>query len=250
LVLAACLAVGLLGACLAALGGLAASFSRGAWLGTSAALIVTAWLFHRWLRIALVVAAVLFALGAVGGSLNIVPSVLSDRLDSIVKEVRPFDAASATITDENFSTVERMAHWQAGWHMFRDHPLLGVGIGNFNVRYPDYYVRESFRVSEGHAHNIYIQMLAETGLAGLCVYLTLIAGIGFLALRVVRGAPPGLDRTLALGALGTVISVGVHNFFEDLHVLNLNITLGAIWCLAIAADQRWRASAAGCDVRT
>src|SRR5207248_4708145 len=33
----------------------------------------------------------------------------------------------------DFSTAERLAHWIAGVHMFLNHPLIGVGIGN----YPD-----------------------------------------------------------------------------------------------------------------
>ena len=34
-------------------------------------------------------------------------------------------------TSQDYSTAERLAHWFAGLHMFLDHPILGVGIGNY-----------------------------------------------------------------------------------------------------------------------
>jgi O-antigen ligase len=240
----AALSAGLLGASAAILAGIGTSFSRGAWLGTAGGLLVTTWLYHRRARILLIAAGSLLVLAALGGRLDVLPGTLNERLTSIVDEVRPFDASSAVIAEESFSTVERMAHWQAGWHMFRDHPALGVGVGNFNVRYDDYYVREEFRFTRGHAHNYYIHRLAETGIIGLSVYLSLIMSVGVLALRVVMGAPPGFERMLALGALGTIVAVAVHNVFENLHVLNMGITMSAIWTLVIAADRRWRASEA------
>jgi O-antigen ligase len=179
----------------------------------------------------------------------VAPATLTERVSSISEEARPFDASSIPITPENFAVVERMAHWQAGWHMFEDHPVTGVGIGNFNARYPDYYVRETFRVSQGHAHNFYIHMLAENGLIGLAIYLTLILSFAFVALRVALASPDPLSKALALGAFGTMTAVYVHNTFENLHVLNLGIQLSLTWALAIVAHDRWQSirAAAVCD---
>jgi O-antigen ligase len=132
--------------------------------------------------------------------------------------------------------------------MFEDHPLLGVGVGNFNSRYPDYFVRSEFRVSQGHAHNIYIQMLAETGLAGLTAFLVLTLSFLALAVQIVLRAPSGFARMLALGAAGTLISVDMHNVFEDLQVLNLGVQLAAIWTMTIAAHHLWRTGQATGDV--
>ncbi len=73
-------------------------------------------------------------------------------------------------TSQDYSTVERLAHWIAGLHMFLDHPVLGVGIGNYPDAYPKYFIT-IFTTSLGHAHNYYINIAAETGSIGLIVFL-------------------------------------------------------------------------------
>lgn len=229
----------LIGSSAVMLGGIVISFSRGAWLGVMVGFAVTLVIALRryWhLVIPAIPAAVI--VGVVGLSL-VAPATLTDRIGSIADEARPFDASSITIDEDNFAVVERMAHWQAGWHMFEDHPLTGVGAGNFNARYPDYYVRETFRFSQGHAHNFYIHMLAENGIIGLALYLMLILSFAFVALRVALTSSDRLAGALALGALGTMTATYVHNVFENLHVLNLGVQLSVTWALAIAAHRRW-----------
>lgn len=71
---------------------------------------------------------------------------------------------------QDFSTAERLAHWIAGVRMFLDHPLTGVGIGNYPDAYSRYFVT-IFVNSLGHAHNYYINIAAEIGSIGLTAYL-------------------------------------------------------------------------------
>jgi len=76
----------------------------------------------------------------------------------------------------DFSTAERLAHWIAGIHMFLNHPLTGVGIGNYPDAYPRYFIT-IFVNSLGHAHNYYINIAAETGAIGLTAYLLFLMAI-------------------------------------------------------------------------
>jgi putative inorganic carbon (HCO3(-)) transporter len=230
------------------LAGIGISFSRGAWIGVLAGLLVTAGIALR--RFALPIAAALPPIALlvllVGSAAT--PAALGGRVASIAAEARPFDASTIPITHANFATVERMAHWQAAWHMFLDYPLTGVGPGNFNARYGEYFVRAEFRFSQGHAHNYYLHALAETGLPGLLAYLALTLGALGIAVRVAWSAS-GLAKALALGAAGTTMAVLTHNVFENLHVLNLGIQLSATWGLAVAAHRMHaRSVVAGGDV--
>lgn len=228
------------GAALITLSGVVASYSRGAWLGIVAGCLVTGLLFSRWVRWGALLAAPLIGLLIIGGGPSIVPDSVSERALSGIADLRPFDAASVTITDENFAAAERMAHWQAGMRMFNDYPATGVGAAHFNIEYDDYFVREEFRFSRGHAHNFYIHVLAELGLAGIAAYAVLIVSLGVVAGSVILYAPQGFERMLALGAFGTMTSVAIHHVFENLHVLNMNIQIGAVWVLAIAAHRQWK----------
>ena len=109
------------------------------------------------------------------GSLNILPSGITDRIADIPTffGLNLFDPRAVLLTNENFGIVDRMAHWFAAWNMFSANPWLGVGIGNYGVVYPLFGLRE-WPFSLGHAHNFYLNMLAETGIVGFSMYCLLI----------------------------------------------------------------------------
>lgn len=88
-------------------------------------------------------------------------------------------------SSQDYSTAERLAHWIAGLHMFLDHPILGVGIGNYADAYPQYFIT-IFVDPLGHAHNYYINIAAETGFIGLTAYVLFLLAMfvaGVTALR-------------------------------------------------------------------
>ena len=85
----------------------------------------------------------------------------------------------------DFSTAERLAHWIAGLHMYFDHPILGVGIGNYPDAYPPYHITK-FLDPLGHAHNYYINVAAEMGTIGLIVYLCFLFAIYFAGMRTLQ----------------------------------------------------------------
>lgn len=224
------------------LSGIVASLSRGAWLGVVMGAIIVALLLGRVTRILSAIAGLSLLAVLLGGQGGLIPEDFRERITEAAEQIQPFDVRTVPITDENFAAAERVAHWQTGWDMYRDHPALGVGAGNFNTRFEEYSVRETFRNSQGHAHNYYIHTLAETGLLGLLVYLTLIGSFAFLALKVLISTKPvdGYSRLLVLGAFGSIVAVSVHNVFENLHVLNLGIIIGLHWALVVAGHERWR----------
>lgn len=65
----------------------------------------------------------------------------------------------------------------AGWEMFKASPLLGIGWGNYSTAYPIY--EKSLGISLNRtataAHNLYLEVAAETGVAGLVTFLVVIA---------------------------------------------------------------------------
>lgn len=65
--------------------------------------------------------------------------------------------------------------WRAGWNMWIDHPVKGVGLGMFiNEVGPYIYRLEGPHVWRSVAHNTYIQVLSETGIVGFLLFMLLI----------------------------------------------------------------------------
>src|SRR5205807_3245483 len=92
--------------------------------------------------------------------------------------------AESVTLDPADTAASRMFIWRTALSMWRAHPVLGTGIGVFNAAYSAYRppgVRATYAVLRvpGSAHNDYIQVLAETGVAGA----VLVALVGALVLR-------------------------------------------------------------------
>ena len=204
------------------------SLSRGAWLGFALALVVMVALRSRraFLLFSLLVLATAATLTL--GSLNILPSTITQRIADIpvFLGLNLFDPRAVVLTDENFAIVDRMAHWFAAWNMFSDFPWLGVGIGNYSVVYAQYGLRE-WTFSLGHAHNFYLNMLAEAGLIGLAAYLLMTVSVLGFAWRTAQRAQ-GVWRAVAFGILGALTALSAHNFFDNLYVHGMNIQFGLL----------------------
>lgn len=72
----------------------------------------------------------------------------------------------------NESVVKRVELLSAGLSMTRENLLTGVGPGNFLIALPFYYQVERFYFLQP-VHNLFILVLAETGLMGLFIFLWL-----------------------------------------------------------------------------
>ncbi|MFN8522141.1 MAG: O-antigen ligase family protein [Chloroflexota bacterium] len=213
------------GACIGL--GILFSLSRGAWLGLAVAVLAMAFAWSSRTRQALVpvvaVSVLVFALGVVGA----LPPTLADRIRSVADNFGVFDARGVQPTSENFAIVERMAHWQAGWYMFREQPWQGVGAGNYPVAYEDYFL-PGWKDPLGHAHNYYINMAAEAGIPGLAALLLLLAvALSQAIANLRRSVTPG-DRGLALGLLGSIVLLCTHSVFDNLLVHGVGIHLGVL----------------------
>lgn len=76
---------------------------------------------------------------------------------------------SLSTSDE--SIVFRWALMQAAWSMFIAHPFFGVGLGNFLHNLPSFLSLPTPILLIQPVHNIFLLILAETGLPGLLFFL-------------------------------------------------------------------------------
>jgi len=221
--------------------GLFLSFSRGAWLGAAASIGVLIVFAPRrlWIGAALAAVALIGLLGL--ASAGLLPSAISERLADAGTLLDIRDVRGVPINDANYALIERQAHWQAALNMLTEHPWTGVGFSNYQPLYEQYRLL-NWPMPLGHAHNIYLNVAAETGLVGLGLYLLLWISIVVLTFRTIRHAH-GAERAIAIGLMGTWVYLGTHMLVDNLYVNNTHLIIGALLGLLVVLYQHARPAA-------
>jgi O-antigen ligase len=230
-----------------------ATLSRGSWVGITLGLAMMALFWGDVSRRLLVGAAALGIVVLLLSVAGIVPRTMTERIAVLFENFVIFDVTQVERTPTNWPLVERMAHWQAGWEMATDHPLMGVGPGNYEAVYPRYY-KQDWVEALGHAHNYYLNSFAELGIIGLVVFLGFCASV---FLRIGQGLRETLSassvrRALLLGALGAMVTFSVHNMFDNMFVHGIGVQfaliLGLVEAGFVASPQRGRLPVGGTRV--
>ncbi|TAM58136.1 MAG: O-antigen ligase family protein [Rhodanobacter sp.] len=138
----------------------------------------------------------------------------------------------------------RLDIWHASIEMIAAHPFNGVGVRGFRYAYPHYapandhfLVAESCGVGEGacHAHQLVLEILTETGMLGLLLWLAAVA----LAWRAWRRVGPAARArafpvTLALGVM--LFPLNTHLAFYSAWWGLLFAWLLGLWCAALYVE--------------
>jgi putative inorganic carbon (hco3(-)) transporter len=174
-------------ACVVQLGGIAVTFSRGAWFGLAAGVLVLVVMAYRRYLVVIVGAAVLGWFFA--------PRAFVDRLT--------FAFSSAYITKS--SQAGRLYVWRMALDYAAAHPWFGIGLGTFGGT-----SAITFGYGRLWVDNFYLQLAAEGGLLLLAFFL-------WILLRAIKGlvrghgATDGFRRALAAGTIAAFVAVAVAN---------------------------------------
>lgn len=207
--------------------GLFASYSRGAWLGFAASMGILTLSLPRKLWHSLTLSVSALVILTTGFYLDLIPATIINRLRTITDAFSiNIDVRNVDITSANYAVVERLAHWQAAVRMGEGNPWLGVGLGNYVDGYREYSLI-NWDLPLGHAHNYYLNTLAETGILGLIFYGAMWTTIILMTWQV-RQHPDKAARAIAVGLLGTWVYLIVHSLTDNLYVNNMFIHLGVI----------------------
>lgn len=155
-------------------GGVLATLSRGGFL--TLLLLALLMVAGRWVRVSRVlVFAVLLAVAA--------PSVpfFMDRMTATGRALGLLEGdAPAESQQLDGAARTRMTVMLAAGLVFLDHPMIGVGPGQFGPFYSQPYSRNpdiKFRdlpPGDWRAHSLYLEIAAETGVLGLSVFLAMV----------------------------------------------------------------------------
>jgi len=116
-------------------------------------------------------------------------------------------------------TVGKRASMRADtWRIFLDRPWLGTGLGTIQIVFPAY---ETFYDGKivNHAHNDYLEALAETGIAGGLCFLWFLGILFFDSLRRLSQPVGAFASTVQLAGLIACLGFLTHSLVDfNLHI--------------------------------
>jgi O-antigen ligase len=128
------------------------TFTRQAWLGVMAGIFFLIWFRKKSL--------LWFMPVIVGIILLISPADITKRIDSLTN-----------LNDKNLKI--RLALWQGGWLVFKDHPLVGCGFKCIDAVNQDYPDPTGYIKKLRGLHNNFIQLAVDTGLFGVVSWISI-----------------------------------------------------------------------------
>jgi len=201
---------------LAALWAVFLTLSRGAWIGAAVAIMVSvtglvmagrSWSIAELRRAALAESrARMLLIG--GGAAALLLVVVAGAVVAMHWSVRP-----QWLFRESLSP--RRDVFDAGVSIFRDHPLFGGGPGTFGLLYPEY--SGAFPIHAVHAHNGFLQVSDDAGLAGLAALAVLLSTLGWMLWQTYRRGSVE-QRLLAVACAGALAGFAVHNLADAANV--------------------------------
>lgn len=202
------------------------TFTRGAWMGAAAGLVVLA--LERRARatlLALVLAIALLAPGAV------------------------WDRAASSSNFGRKEISHRFDYWRGAVHIADRRPLLGSGINNFGPEYARLDLPETAQRNAIHAHNVVLMLLSETGVMGLLTFGAFVVIVLFLLLRGAAADTCRERRLWRVAIAAAILGSGVHQM-TDTFLLEptMNAVLWVFAGLAVALDAGMIDEGTACDV--
>jgi tetratricopeptide (TPR) repeat protein len=139
------------------------------------------------------------------------------------------------------TATQRILIWKNSLGMVAHNSVLGVGIGNYKIRYqpyrtaaeqqstgPDIFVRRS--------HNEYVQLLAEIGLFGIAFFFWVIIASIRMCLRIIKKTKSFYGQILAIGILLSLVSTYISIFFNfSLQTPTPALGLFLVWLILMAS---------------
>lgn len=134
-----------------------------------------------------------------------------------------FDEKKSSVSTALASIVKpggdrgRFGLWDGTLDMIADHPVAGVGLGNWEYVYPRYDRGRQIRAASSphRPHNDILWIWSETGTVGLIAYLALLLALGRRAILALRHTHEGPDVAVVLSAVASMIAylgVGMFSF--------------------------------------
>ena len=147
-----------------------------------------------------------------------------------------FGLVRAPWLEEDRSAAMRLLFWGVAVTLFLRSPVVGVGFGNFR----ELYSLPGIAPGVFDVHNLYLQLLSETGLVGFLSFCCLVVVTIRCCLRNLRQNDSSLQTIVNFAALGAVVSLLLHGFVDFLFIVSPQFT-ALFWLILglVKVTNRW-----------
>ncbi len=145
---------------------------------------------------------IVFTFIAVGGRIS-----KNAYLEKLASVVRPAER------NNHF----RLDIWNITLDMAKDHPVTGVGAGNWQIMVPEYYNKIKLKGKEVNwqtPHNDFLWILSEKGFPGLLLYLGVMAMLAFFVFRIITGNGVQEKKIMAVLLFAGLMAYLGNSFFD------------------------------------
>ncbi len=124
------------------------------------------------------------------------------------------------------------------WRIFLDHPGAGTGAGTLVTVYPQYASFDDARLVD-HAHNDYVELLAETGIVGGLCALGFVVLLFRRALTNLQSDQSAFILAARTGALVACSGLLLHSLVDfNLHIPSNALLFALLASLATSSLER------------
>ncbi|MCD8090502.1 MAG: O-antigen ligase family protein [Clostridiales bacterium] len=208
------------------LASLAFTFSRGAWMGFMAAVIIFVLFYDARLLVPVLALAVL--------AVFLVPEV-GNRISYML---------SADYIESSMNGG-RLIRWIDGLSVWAYGKLTGVGLGHFGgavaINHGMQYLVGYEYIDTFYMDNYYLKTMIETGVVGLFAFIFLMYQVFINSARAVKASAE--NKYLKIGIMSGLFGIIIHNLVENIFEVPLMST--EFWIFAAVLMSFWYRKAAG-----
>ncbi len=127
----------------------------------------------------------------------------------------------------------RIQVWKDTSGLIQDFPALGTGLGTYEYAFPKYKTFKA-QLLYNHAHNDYLQLMSDTGIAGFAIIIAGGAWYLFVVMRIWFKRKNTFVRYITIGCLGGITYIILHSLTDfNLHIpanaLHLSVITGIMY---------------------
>ena len=136
------------------------------------------------------------------------------------------------LSEDPFTYRDRI--WQIGLENFSESKIIGKGYGTTQQIMSNKFILQKYDVSEYHLgkhfHNIYVEILCETGLIGLLLFVVFLILTSCKLIKKIKTSQNG-EKIFTISIYSLFIGVIVHGFSESMLLSSGNASNLIVWCL-------------------